>query len=56
MAEKYIGCTVSICCKEGLGVYQGKVTDVNTENQTLVLKKAFKNGIPCPDSQLVTLR
>ena len=53
MAQKWIGCTVSIRCSDGLGAYQGKVSDVNAENQTLILKKAFKNGIPCTDQQVI---
>uniref|UniRef100_A0A1B6E627 Enhancer of mRNA-decapping protein 3 n=1 Tax=Clastoptera arizonana TaxID=38151 RepID=A0A1B6E627_9HEMI len=55
MSDQFIGYTVSISCKDGLGIYQGKVSNVNDDNQTLVLQKAFKNGIPCPGSQLVTL-
>lgn len=53
MAQKWIGCTVSIRCADGLGTYQGKVSDVNAENQTLLLKKAFKNGIPCTEQQVI---
>lgn len=53
MAQKWIGCTVSIRCSGGLGTFQGKVSDVNTENQTLILKKAFKNGVPCTDQQVI---
>lgn len=53
MAQKWLGCSVSIRCAGGLGTYQGKVLDVNAEDQTLILKKAFKNGIPCTDQQVI---
>ncbi|KAG8254040.1 enhancer of mRNA decapping [Homalodisca vitripennis] len=52
MASKWNGCTVSVTCINRLGVYQGLVSDVNPETQTILLSKPFKNGIPCEDHQV----
>lgn len=52
MASNWNGCTVSITCKNGVGVYQGLVSDVNRDTQVIILSKPFKNGIPCSDSQV----
>ncbi|XP_075215897.1 enhancer of mRNA-decapping protein 3 [Lycorma delicatula] len=47
MEKQFIGCTVSVDCGER-GTYQGEVNCINSE--TLVLKKAFRNGVPHPDN------
>lgn len=52
MEKQFIGCTVSVDCGEH-GTYQGVVNCINSE--TLVLKKAFRNGVPHPEN-LATLK
>ncbi|XP_012277398.1 enhancer of mRNA-decapping protein 3 isoform X2 [Orussus abietinus] len=52
MSEQFIGCTVSIKCINPLGTYQGQIVDLNRD--TVILTKAFRNGIPYP-SPLVVL-
>ncbi|KDR11216.1 enhancer of mRNA-decapping protein 3 [Zootermopsis nevadensis] len=46
MVEQYVGYTVSVTCRNDLGSYQGQISSVDREEQTITLKKAFKNGIP----------
>ena len=48
MAEKYLGCLLSIDCVDVLGYYQGEVCRVDTSNQTLTLKGVFHNGLKSP--------
>lgn len=55
MAEKWIGYTVSIDCGDTLGKYQGQICHVDGKDQTLTLRKAFRNGVPDPSTE-VTLR
>jgi hypothetical protein len=55
MAGKFMGYAVSITCRNDLGSYQGQICNVDPKEQTITLKKAFKNGIPCQVPQ-VTLR
>ncbi|RZF41459.1 hypothetical protein LSTR_LSTR000173 [Laodelphax striatellus] len=50
--EKWIGCTVSVDCGPLHGTYQGEVSKINTEQQILILKKAFLNGAPHPDGNV----
>ena len=45
MGEKYLGCLVSIDCGDKLGYYQGRVSKVNTADQTLTLTDVFHNGL-----------
>lgn len=52
MSSKWTNCTVSITCKDGLGVYQGLVAEVHSETQTIHLFKAFKNGVPCNETKV----
>lgn len=52
MASKWNGCTVSVTCINGLGTYQGLVSEVHHETQTIYLSKPFKNGIPCDDMRV----
>jgi enhancer of mRNA-decapping protein 3 len=47
MVEQFVGYTVSITCRNDLGSYQGQISSVDREEQTITLKKAFKNGMPC---------
>ncbi|XP_054278956.1 enhancer of mRNA-decapping protein 3-like [Macrosteles quadrilineatus] len=53
MANPFLGANVSIKCFDGLGVYQGSVLDVNSENQSICLGKPFKNGFACTEPQIV---
>ena len=46
MSEQYIGCSISLEAKGGLGFYQGIVKDVNIESQMITLIKAVHNGKP----------
>lgn len=45
MGEKYLGSYVSVDCGDFNGYYQGKVSSVDTFNQTLTLKDVWKNGL-----------
>ncbi|XP_074650254.1 enhancer of mRNA-decapping protein 3-like [Tubulanus polymorphus] len=47
MSEYYIGKSVSIDCGDVLGTYQGFVSQVDKEQQTLSIIKAYRNGISC---------
>ncbi|XP_043933135.1 enhancer of mRNA-decapping protein 3 isoform X2 [Protopterus annectens] len=44
MAANWIGSIVSIDCGEGLGVYQGRVSLVDPNCQTIALTEPFHNG------------
>jgi hypothetical protein len=46
MTEQFVGYTVSVTCRNELGSYQGQICSVDPKEQTITLKKAFKNGIP----------
>lgn len=50
-----MGNAVSVTCRNDLGSYQGQICNVDPKEQTITLKKAFKNGIPCQVPK-VTLR
>lgn len=52
MANTFHGCTVSVTCKNGVGVYQGLVSEVNGQSQMIILTKPFKNGLPCDERQV----
>ncbi|XP_023930254.1 enhancer of mRNA-decapping protein 3 [Lingula anatina] len=47
MSEDWIGCVVSVDCGDTLGTYQGQVSLVNREDQSITLIKAFRNGMLC---------
>ncbi|XP_050440417.1 enhancer of mRNA-decapping protein 3 [Adelges cooleyi] len=51
MANQYKGCCVSIDCNDG-SVVQGEVNGMTDDNETLILKRAFKNGIPCTNPEI----
>ena len=55
MADQFVGYAVSVTSRNDLGSYQGQICNVDSKEQTITLKKAFKNGIPCQVPQ-VTLR
>ncbi|PSN55922.1 hypothetical protein C0J52_00448 [Blattella germanica] len=55
MAEQFLGYTVTISCRDEIGSYQGQICGVDPKEQTICLRKAFKNGIPV-ESQLVSLK
>ena len=44
--EDFIGSVVSLQVGGGLGWYQGEVTAINTERQTITLVKVLHNGRP----------
>ncbi|XP_041082309.1 enhancer of mRNA-decapping protein 3-like isoform X1 [Polyodon spathula] len=48
MAADWLGSLVSINCGETLGVYQGKVSSVDQDSQTISLRQPFHNGMKCP--------
>lgn len=52
---QFVGSLVSIDCGESLGTYQGEVSAVDTETQTLSISKAYRNGIQCT-IPLITLK
>ncbi|XP_037080781.1 enhancer of mRNA-decapping protein 3-like [Pollicipes pollicipes] len=45
--EQYVGATISLDCGAALGQYQGVVSAINNEDQTLTITKPFRNGVPC---------
>lgn len=47
-----VGSVVSIHCALSSGIYQGKVSSVNHQNQTITLKQPFLNGIRCPAAEV----
>jgi hypothetical protein len=51
--EQFVGYTVSITCRNDMGSYQGQIFRVDPEEQTITLKKIFKNGIPCHVSGVI---
>ncbi|XP_043228696.1 enhancer of mRNA-decapping protein 3-like isoform X2 [Amphibalanus amphitrite] len=50
--EEYIGAIVSLDCGPALGHYQGEVSTINNQDQTLTISKPFRNGVPCTMSEL----
>ena len=44
---EWVGCVVSIDCGEVLGTYQGHVSEVDQETQSISIMKGFRNGIKC---------
>ena len=53
MTERFIGCSVTISCKDDKGSYQGQIYKVDSKEQTISLKKAFKNGIPLEEHEVI---
>nr|CAB3240808.1 enhancer of mRNA-decapping protein 3-like [Phallusia mammillata] len=55
MANEFVGRHVSINCGPVLGFFQGQITSVNSSNQAITIKDAFKNGVKCscPEVTLV---
>lgn len=51
MAGQYKGCCVSINCVDG-SVVQGEVNGMSDDNETLILKRPFKNGIPHTEKEI----
>ncbi|XP_050535796.1 enhancer of mRNA-decapping protein 3 [Daktulosphaira vitifoliae] len=51
MANQYKGCCVSIDCIDG-SVVQGEVSGMTDDNETLILKRPFKNGIPFKEPEI----
>nr|XP_055030755.1 enhancer of mRNA-decapping protein 3-like isoform X2 [Misgurnus anguillicaudatus] len=47
MAEDWLGCLVSINCGFTLGVYQGEVSAVDPNLQSISLRQPFHNGVRC---------
>ena len=43
--NNFLGLHVSIDCGDVLGTYQGKVKEINNEEQTLTLVSPYRNGI-----------
>ena len=46
MDSNWLGKTVSLDCG-GVGHFQGVIDSVHLDEQTITLKKAFQNGLPC---------
>lgn len=55
MAEKFVGCYISVDCGDLKGTYQGQVVKVDTSSQSLTLRNAWKNGLKCPTNEDVTI-
>lgn len=51
MANQYKGCCVSINCVDG-SVVQGEVSGMSDDNETLILNRPFKNGIPHTEKEI----
>ena len=47
MSASFLGSQVSVDCGEVLGTYQGKVTAIEQESQTITITSVFRNGIQC---------
>lgn len=41
----FVGNLLSLDCGDSLGTFQGVVTSVNKEKQTVSLKDTFRNGV-----------
>ena len=54
MDSNWLGKTVSLDCG-GVGHFQGVIDSVHLDEQTITLKKAFQNGVPCKMAS-VTIR
>ncbi|KAL8615910.1 hypothetical protein ACOMHN_034586 [Nucella lapillus] len=44
MSREWIGCVVSINCGSTLGDYQGQVTSINSNEQSVTINRAYRNG------------
>ena len=44
--EDWMGCRVSLDCG-GLGYFQGVISRINYNDQTVTLEKPFQNGLAC---------
>ncbi|KAJ9591849.1 hypothetical protein L9F63_001666 [Diploptera punctata] len=53
MTERFVGFSVTISCRDGKGSYQGQICSVDPLDQTICLKKAFKNGVPVEEQQVI---
>lgn len=51
----WIGCLVSVDCGDIVGSFQGEVDNVDRYEQTITLRKVFRNGLKC-DQPRVTIR
>lgn len=52
--SQWIGQVVSVECFN-VGVYQGVVSNVDSDTSTVTLKKVFKNGKPCEQNSVSIL-
>ena len=50
--EEYIGAAISLDCGAALGQYQGVVSSINNDHQTITISKPFRNGVPCMRAEL----
>ena len=46
MSEDWLGCRVSLDCRS-LGYFQGVISRINLQDQTVTLEKPFQNGLSC---------
>ncbi|XP_038074021.1 enhancer of mRNA-decapping protein 3-like [Patiria miniata] len=51
----FVGCLLFVDCGDSLGTFQGEVTDVNKDQQTISLKRPYWNGIKF-EAPEITLR
>lgn len=52
MAQQWMGFTISIDCGP-MGVFQGVVTAVEAEPQSVTLSRVFHNGVPHTSPSIV---
>ncbi|CAB3365288.1 Hypothetical predicted protein [Cloeon dipterum] len=55
MAENWIGYTVAINCGSILGTFKGVIAKVEASDQSITLRNADRNGVPCT-SREITIR
>ncbi|CAH0391462.1 unnamed protein product [Bemisia tabaci] len=53
MAERWVGFTVAVKCKEAIGAYEGVIDEVNCGRQTLTLSDVIKDGKPYKSYKLI---
>ncbi|XP_076339455.1 enhancer of mRNA-decapping protein 3 [Tachypleus tridentatus] len=45
MGDRWIGCEVIVDCGDTLGIFQGRISEVDTEDQTITLVDFCRNGV-----------
>lgn len=52
MAERWLGSIVSVDCGDTHGIYEGKISSIDNDKQTLSLINVSRNNVKCPIKEI----